>query len=45
MKKKPSEKDIIKIICKILKMNSNSLVKIDNYTNEKLGLVSSIRYY
>tara|TARA_Y100000591_G_C21275563_1_gene424833 strand:- start:243 stop:494 length:252 start_codon:yes stop_codon:yes gene_type:complete len=35
MKKKPSEKDIIKIICKILKMNSNSLVKIDNYTKMK----------
>jgi acyl carrier protein len=32
MKKKPSKEDIIKIIAKILKMSSQKVVKIDNYT-------------
>ena len=32
MKKKPSKEDIIKIIAKILKMSSQKVEKIDNYT-------------
>ncbi len=35
MKKKVSEKDILKIIGKILKVNHNSLLKIDNYSKIK----------
>jgi acyl carrier protein len=32
MKKKPSKEDIVKIIAKILKMSSQRVEKIDNYT-------------
>tara|TARA_Y100001970_G_scaffold263336_1_gene348673 strand:- start:209 stop:460 length:252 start_codon:yes stop_codon:yes gene_type:complete len=35
MKKKVSEKDILIIIGKILKVNHNSLLKIDNYSKIK----------
>ena len=35
MKKTVSEKDILKIIGKILKVNHNSLLKIDNYSKIK----------
>ena len=35
MKKKVSEKDILIIIEKILKVNHNSLLKIDNYSKIK----------
>ena len=32
MKKKPSKADILKIISKILKMSTQKIEKIDNYT-------------
>ena len=35
MKKKPSKNDIIKIIAKILKMSSQNVEKIDNYSKMK----------
>ena len=35
MKKKPSKNDIIKIIAKILKMSSQNVGKIDNYSKMK----------